>query len=120
MLAWTRVIRMTMAAAVFGAGANASAQGSQGSQGSQGPAESAHPYGGALLRVQDKVPDRGAEPREAKKPLTPLNTIADVFAALEACWIPPAARAGAGRHADYRAGQLQAQRRYSGQAAHYL
>jgi hypothetical protein len=37
------------------------------------------------------------EPGEAKKPAAPLNTIADVFAALEACWVPPAldeARAG--------------------------
>jgi hypothetical protein len=34
---------------------------------------------------------------EAKKPAAPLNTIAEVFAALDACWIPPAldqARAG--------------------------
>ena len=34
---------------------------------------------------------------EARKPEAPLNTIADVFAALEACWVPPAldeARAG--------------------------
>ena len=37
------------------------------------------------------------EPNEAKKPAAPLNTIAEVFAALEACWVPPAleqARAG--------------------------
>jgi hypothetical protein len=48
------------------------------------------------MRVQDK----GAEPGEAKKPEAPkpegpkpaqaLNTIAEVFAALEACWMPPA------------------------------
>ncbi|HEY6259912.1 MAG TPA: hypothetical protein VIY51_29390 [Xanthobacteraceae bacterium] len=36
----------------------------------------------ALLRVQSADP----EPGEAKKA---LNTIAEVFAALEACWIPP-------------------------------
>jgi hypothetical protein len=37
------------------------------------------------------------EPGETKKPAASLNTIADVFAALEACWVPPAlaqARAG--------------------------
>lgn len=37
------------------------------------------------------------EPGEAKKPTAPLNTIAEVFAALEACWVPPGldqARAG--------------------------
>jgi hypothetical protein len=37
------------------------------------------------------------EPSEAKKTAAPLNTIAEVFAALEACWIPPGldqARAG--------------------------
>jgi len=37
------------------------------------------------------------EPNETKKPAAPLNTIAEVFAALEACWVPPAleqARAG--------------------------
>jgi hypothetical protein len=37
------------------------------------------------------------EPGEAKKPVAPINTIKEVFAALEACWIPPPleqARAG--------------------------
>ena len=37
------------------------------------------------------------EPSEAKKPAAPLNTIAEVFAALEGCWVPPGleqARAG--------------------------
>jgi hypothetical protein len=41
--------------------------------------------------------DLGRDPGAAKKPATPLNTIAEAFAALEACWIPPAldqARAG--------------------------
>jgi hypothetical protein len=44
----------------------------------------------AQLRVQDS----GAEPGEARKPESQpapaLNTIAQVFAALEACWRPPA------------------------------
>ncbi len=37
------------------------------------------------------------EPGEGQKPVAALNTIAEVFAALEACWIPPGleqARAG--------------------------
>jgi hypothetical protein len=37
------------------------------------------------------------EPGEGERPAAPLNTIAEVFAALEACWIPPdleQARAG--------------------------
>jgi hypothetical protein len=37
------------------------------------------------------------QPGEGQQPAAPLNTIAEVFAALEACWIPPAleqARAG--------------------------
>jgi hypothetical protein len=41
--------------------------------------------------------NNGAETGEARKPAAPINTIAAVFAALEACWIPPAleqARAG--------------------------
>ena len=36
-------------------------------------------------------------PVETKKPAAPLNTIAEVFAALDACWVPPVldqARAG--------------------------
>ncbi len=40
---------------------------------------------GLLLRVQDK----GVEQGEAKKPTKQLNTLQEVFAALEACWIPP-------------------------------
>jgi hypothetical protein len=58
----TRMICMSVTAAVLAAGANALAQ----------------------------------EPGEGQ-PAAPLNTIAEVFAALEACWIPPAleqARAG--------------------------
>jgi hypothetical protein len=46
-----------------------------------------------LLTAQNN----GAEAGEAKKPAAPINTIAAVFAALEACWIPPVleqARAG--------------------------
>jgi hypothetical protein len=37
------------------------------------------------------------DPGETKKPAAPINTIKEVFAALEACWIPPGldqARAG--------------------------
>jgi hypothetical protein len=59
----TRMICMSVTAAVLAAGANAFAQ----------------------------------EPGEGQQPAAPLNTIAEVFAALEACWIPPAlerARAG--------------------------
>jgi hypothetical protein len=47
----------------------------------------------APLRVQNPTPG----PSEPKKPVAPVNTIAEVFAALEACWIPPPleqARAG--------------------------
>jgi hypothetical protein len=49
--------------------------------------------------VQDLLTaqNNGAEAGEAKKPAAPINTIAAVFTALEACWIPPAleqARAG--------------------------
>jgi hypothetical protein len=43
------------------------------------------PPAGALLKVQNNPP----EPSEPKKPTAPINTIAEVFAALEACWIPP-------------------------------
>jgi hypothetical protein len=48
-------------------------------------------------RELSTVQSNGAEAGEAKKPAAPINTIAAVFAALEACWIPPAleqARAG--------------------------
>jgi hypothetical protein len=39
----------------------------------------------SLLRVQDAPP----EPGEPKKPTAAVNTIAEVFAALETCWVPP-------------------------------
>jgi hypothetical protein len=52
-------------------------------------------------RLQDRasltVQNNGVDPGEMKKPGAPINTIAEVFAALEACWIPPGldqARAG--------------------------
>ena len=52
-------------------------------------------------RLHDRAPlmvqNGGAEPGDTKKPVAPINTIAEVFAALEACWIPPGldqARAG--------------------------
>jgi hypothetical protein len=57
------------------------------------PAVPARLHDGALSTVQNN----GVEPGESKKPAAPLNTIAEVFAALKACWIPPAldqARAG--------------------------
>jgi hypothetical protein len=53
----------------------------------------ARPHDRASLTVQNN----GVDPGETKKPIAPINTIADVFAALEACWIPPGldqARAG--------------------------
>jgi hypothetical protein len=52
-------------------------------------------------RLQDRasltVQNNGVDPGEMKKPGAPINTIAEVFAALESCWIPPGldqARAG--------------------------
>jgi hypothetical protein len=82
---FTPVIRAALAAAVLAAGANAFA-------------------GEPVVSARDPKPmqvqDKGAEPGEAKKPEAPkpegpkptqaLNTIAEVFAALEACWMPPA------------------------------
>jgi hypothetical protein len=50
-------------------------------------------HDGTLSTVQNN----GAGPGAAQRPAGPLNTIAEVFTALEACWIPPAldqARAG--------------------------
>jgi hypothetical protein len=35
------------------------------------------------------VQNNAADPSEPKKPAAPINTIAEVFAALEACWVPP-------------------------------
>jgi hypothetical protein len=40
-------------------------------------------------RELSRVQSNGAEAGEARKPAAPINTIAAVFAALEACWIPP-------------------------------
>ena len=40
----------------------------------------------ALTRVQAADPDQGQGQGQGKKT---LNTIAEVFAALEACWVPP-------------------------------
>ena len=48
---------------------------------------------GVSALAQDLVQDTG----ETKKPAAPINTIKEVFAALEACWVPPGldqARAG--------------------------
>jgi hypothetical protein len=72
-------LRAALAAAVLAIGANAFA-----SQSGPDPALAARAP--APVRVQDN----GAEPSEAKKPARSLNTIAEVFAALEACWMPPA------------------------------
>ena len=55
--------------------------------------EFAAPGRAALVAVQDQ----GAAQSQARRPTAPLNTIQEVFAALEACWIPPdleQARAG--------------------------
>jgi hypothetical protein len=51
-------------------------------------------HGPAPTLVHDRslmtVQGNGAEPGQPKRPGGPLNSIAEVFAALEACWIPPA------------------------------
>jgi hypothetical protein len=79
------VICSALAAAAFAISANAFAAGPS--------AAPARPHDAALLTVQNN----GAEPGETKKPSAPINTIKEVFAALEACWIRPGldqARAG--------------------------
>ncbi len=77
------VICAALAAAVLAIGANAFAG---------EPTLSARDP--APMRVQDNNKDSGAQPGEATKPgpqsARVLNTIAEVFAALEACWMPPA------------------------------
>jgi hypothetical protein len=86
----TLVIRGALAAAVLAIGANAFAG---------EPVVSARDP--APMRVQDKGTEPGAAKKpegpkpeapkpEAPKPAQALNTIAEVFAALEACWMPPA------------------------------
>ena len=40
-------------------------------------------------RAPDRGPDRTPESAAPKKTFPPLNTIQEVFRALEACWIPP-------------------------------
>jgi hypothetical protein len=51
-------------------------------------------YGLVPALVHDRslmtVQSNGAAPGQPKRPGGPLNSIAEVFAALEACWIPPA------------------------------
>jgi hypothetical protein len=83
----------TLAAAAFAISANAFALEAS-REGSHEPAVSARLYDdGAPLTAQDS----SADPGESRKPAAPLNTIAEVFAALDACWIPPGldhARAG--------------------------
>ena len=83
--ATTPVICGALAAAAFAISANAFA--------ADPSAAPPRPHDAALLTVQDN----GSEPGETKKPAAPINTIREVFAALEACWIPPSldrARAG--------------------------
>jgi hypothetical protein len=78
-----------LAAAALAFGSNAFA-GSPAPQPIHEPARPAAVHDLALRLAQD----RGAEPDDTKKP---VNTIAEVFAALEACWVPPTlaqARAG--------------------------
>jgi hypothetical protein len=74
----TPVICASLAATVFAMGANAFA--------------AYRPAAPALFMAQNS-----ADAGESRKPAAPLNTIAEVFAALDACWIPPGldqARAG--------------------------
>jgi hypothetical protein len=78
----------TLAAMAFAISANAFAH-----EPSYEPAVPARLQERALSTAQDS----GADPGESRKPGAPLNTIAEVFAALDACWIPPGldqARAG--------------------------
>jgi hypothetical protein len=76
-----RVICATLAVAALAIGANAFARNA-----SDNAAEpKARAPDGRILRVQDNGPQQG----EAKKPAKQLNTLQEVFAALEACWIPP-------------------------------
>jgi hypothetical protein len=76
----TLAICTTLATSALTISANAFAQ-----EAANKPSVPARPHDGALSRVQDS----GAKPSEAGRPAVPLNTIAEVFAALEACWIPP-------------------------------
>jgi hypothetical protein len=81
----TPVMCTALAAAALAISANAFA--------AEQPAAPALPQDAASSMVQNN----GAEPGETKKPPVSLNTIREVFAALEACWIPPVldqARAG--------------------------
>jgi hypothetical protein len=78
------VIGTAVAAAACAISANALAQ---------MPAQIAD-HGPVPTLVHDRslmtVQGNGAEPGQPRRPGGPLNSIADVFAALEACWIPPA------------------------------
>jgi hypothetical protein len=82
------VISTTLAAAALAISASAFARQPAGE-----PAAPSRAHAQERLTAQNS----GAETGEARKPAAPINTIAAVFAALEACWIPPAleqARAG--------------------------
>jgi hypothetical protein len=82
------VICTTFAAAALAISAQASAR---------PPAHEPAAPAPAHARELSIVQNNGAEPGTSGKPAAPINTIAEVFAALEACWIPPTldrARAG--------------------------
>jgi hypothetical protein len=86
------VICRSLVAAVLVLGANAAAS-EPALASALEPGIPAPRHAGMLWQVQNNPP----EPDEPKKSVKPINTIAEVFAALEACWIPPAldqARAG--------------------------
>jgi hypothetical protein len=86
------VICRSLVAAVLVLGANAAAW-VPAPAAALAPGVPAPLHEGTLRQAQNNPP----EPDEAKKPAKPLNTIAEVFAALDACWIPPKldqARAG--------------------------
>jgi hypothetical protein len=82
------VIGTAVVAAACAISANALAQ-----RPAQTPAQIAA-YGLVPALVHDRslmtVQSNGAAPGQPKRPGGPLNSIAEVFAALEACWIPPA------------------------------
>jgi hypothetical protein len=87
----TPLICTALAAAAFALGENALPRGS--ARAALEPFGPARLHAEALLLIQNNPPDASGP----SKPAGPLNTIAQVFAALEACWIPPPleqARAG--------------------------
>ena len=71
-----------------------------------------YPYGENLQLTIETVPPPG-DASTYQKPDHDLDTIGDLFAALRACWSPPAADSARG-DADVGAVQLQALRRVIG------